>query len=257
MSGRSETRLLQSLGESGEHAIGLPGHHATHDAFDKRLASHLNPSGRADRTVGSLGQDARMVDAADPRTESAEGRKNFPDFLQGSCDGTGAVDLGRRITLRVVAREAVRSVTMVMSDDDVMASEREFNERNIAEFRGNDGKVGGQFEGFPLLIMTSTGAKSGAERVNLIGYFDIDDTIYVVGSAAGRDRAPPGCSTCALTPDVTGRDRPGSADAVVARELPRGARPRYALIVELAPGFGEYEKRTDRVIPVFELVADN
>ena len=60
-----------------------------------------------------------------------------------------------------------------MSDDDVMTSEREFNERNIAEFRANDGKVGGQFEGFPLLIMTSTGAKSGARRENLIGYFDI------------------------------------------------------------------------------------
>ena len=56
-----------------------------------------------------------------------------------------------------------------MPDDD-MASEREFNESNIEEFRRNGGKVGGQFEGFPLLLLTSTGAKSGAERLNLIGY---------------------------------------------------------------------------------------
>ena len=60
-----------------------------------------------------------------------------------------------------------------MTEDD-MAGERDFNERNIEEFRQNGGKVGGQFEGFPLLLLTSTGAKSGAERINLIGYFDID-----------------------------------------------------------------------------------
>ena len=65
-----------------------------------------------------------------------------------------------------------------MSDDD-LASEREFNENNIEEFRRNGGKVGGQFEGFPLLLLTSTGAKSGTERLNLIGYFDIDDKIYI------------------------------------------------------------------------------
>ena len=45
-------------------------------------------------------------------------------------------------------------------------SEQSFNEANIAEFRANGGKVGGQFEGFPLMLLTSTGAKSGADRVN-------------------------------------------------------------------------------------------
>jgi deazaflavin-dependent oxidoreductase (nitroreductase family) len=74
--------------------------------------------------------------------------------------------------------------------DDAMADEREFNKNNIEEFRRNGGKVGGQFEGFPLLLLTSTGAKSGDERVNLIGYFDIDDKIYIVGSAAGRPQSP-------------------------------------------------------------------
>jgi hypothetical protein len=73
---------------------------------------------------------------------------------------------------------------------DAMGSEREFNENNIDEFRRNGGKVGGQFEGFPLLLLTSTGARSGAQRVNPVAYFDIDDKIYVVGSAAGRDHHP-------------------------------------------------------------------
>ncbi len=140
-----------------------------------------------------------------------------------------------------------------MPDDD-MASERDFNARNIEEFRNNGGKVGGQFEGFPLLILTSKGAKSGAERVNLIGYFAFDDKIYVVGSAAGRESSPAWVFNLRAHPDVQveiGSDPPRS---VTANELPRGERDRvFELVKEQAPGFGEYEKRTDRVIPVFEL----
>ncbi|WP_029116446.1 nitroreductase/quinone reductase family protein [Mycobacterium sp. URHB0044] len=138
--------------------------------------------------------------------------------------------------------------------EDAKVSEREFNERNIEEFRRNGGKVGGQFEGFPLLLLTSTGAKSGDERLNLIGYFDIDDKIYVVGSAAGRDASPGWVFNLRANPNVSievGSDPP---KRVVAHELPREERDRiYAAIVERAPGFGEYEKRTERVIPVFEL----
>ncbi|MCV7042870.1 deazaflavin-dependent nitroreductase [Mycolicibacterium moriokaense] len=138
--------------------------------------------------------------------------------------------------------------------DDAMAGEREFNKQNIEEFRRNGGKVGGQFEGFPLLLLTSTGAKSGEERINLVAYFDIDDKIYVVGSAAGRDQSPAWVFNLRAHPEVNveiGADPPRS---VVAKELPRDERDRiYRIVVERAPGFGEYEKRTDRVIPVFEL----
>lgn len=138
--------------------------------------------------------------------------------------------------------------------DDEMASERDFNERNIAEFRANDGKVGGQFEGFPLLILTSTGAKSGERRENLIGYFDIDDKIYVVGSAAGRDASPGWVFNLRAQPAVTVEIGSVPARKAIARELLQAERDRlYTLIVERAPGFGEYEKKTDRVIPVFEL----
>ena len=135
-----------------------------------------------------------------------------------------------------------------------MDDERDFNARNIAEFRANGGKVGGQFEGFPLLILTSTGAKSGTPRENLVGYFDIDGRIYVIGSAAGRDASPAWVFNLRAHPAVSvevGSDPPRD---VVATELPRDERDRvYAIVVEQAPGFAEYEKRTSRVIPVFEL----
>jgi deazaflavin-dependent oxidoreductase (nitroreductase family) len=142
--------------------------------------------------------------------------------------------------------------------DDAQApgleSEREFNRQNIEEFRNNGGKVGGQFEGFPLLLLTSIGAKSGDERVNLIAYFDIDDKIYVVGSAAGRPQSPAWVFNLRAHPEVVveiGEDPPRT---VIAKELPRAERDRiYKIVVERAPGFGDYEKRTDRVIPVFEL----
>ncbi|WP_018599403.1 nitroreductase family deazaflavin-dependent oxidoreductase [Mycobacterium sp. 155] len=134
-------------------------------------------------------------------------------------------------------------------------SERDFNERNIEEFRANDGKVGGQFEGFPLLLLTSTGAKSGAQRVNPVAYFDIDGAIYIAGSSAGRDRDPAWAFNIRVNPDAwveIGTDGPS---AVTARELPREERNRvYEIIKQRAPGFADYEARTDRVIPVFELI---
>ena len=137
-----------------------------------------------------------------------------------------------------------------------MQSEREFNERNIAEFRTNAGKVGGPFEGFPLLIMTTTGAKSGAQRENLVGYFDIDDRIYVVGSAAGRDSSPAWVFNLRAHPDITVEIGSEPAHRRTALELPRDERDRiFKIVKERAPGFADYEKRTDRVIPVFELRA--
>ena len=143
-----------------------------------------------------------------------------------------------------------------MADDD-MASERDFNERNIEEFRRNGGKVGGQFEGFPLLLLTSKGAKSGAERVNPVGYFDIDDKVYIVGSAAGRDSSPAWVFNLRAHPDVEVEIGTDPKKAATARELPRDERDKiFETVKERAPGFADYEKRTDRVIPVFELDTD-
>ena len=138
--------------------------------------------------------------------------------------------------------------------DDGMTAEREFNERNIAEFRRNGGKVGGQFEGFPLLLLTSTGARSGAQRTNPVAYFDINNKMYVVGSSAGRDRDPAWVYNIRADPRVSIEIGSYASAAATARELPRDERDRiYQIVVQRAPGFGDYERHTDRVIPVFEL----
>lgn len=141
--------------------------------------------------------------------------------------------------------------------DDALSSEREFNAQNIEEFRRNGGKVGGQFEGFPLLLLTSTGARSGAQRVNPVAYFDIDDRIYVVGSAAGRENNPAWVHNIRANPRVSVEIGSQAPKPATARELPRDERDSiYSVVVERAPGFGEYQQRTDRLIPVFELVLD-
>ncbi len=136
-------------------------------------------------------------------------------------------------------------------------SEREFNAHNIEEFRRNGGKVGGQFEGFPLLLLTTTGARSGAQRVNPVAYFDVDGKIYIVGSAAGRDSSPAWVHNLRAHPRVTIEIGSAGPKPATARELPRAERDSvYPVVVERAPGFGEYQQRTDRVIPVFELLTE-
>ena len=141
--------------------------------------------------------------------------------------------------------------------DDSMRGERDFNQQTIDEFRANGGKVGGQFEGFPLLLLHSTGAKSGEARINPTAYFDIDGRLYIVGSAAGRERDPAWAFNIRAHPSVTVEIGADSPRAATARELPRDERDRiYEVVAQRAPGFADYETRTDRLIPVFELVAD-
>jgi deazaflavin-dependent oxidoreductase (nitroreductase family) len=105
------------------------------------------------------------------------------------------------------------------------------------------------------LLLTSIGAKSGEERVNPVAYFDIDDKLYIIGSAAGRDRDPAWAFNIRAHPEASVEIGTEPPKRVTAYELPRDQRDRvYKVVVERAPGFGDYEKRTDRVIPVFELV---
>ncbi len=66
----------------------------------------------------------------------------------------------------------------------------DFNGRIIAEFRANGGKVGPPFEGATLLLLTTTGAKSGQPRMAPLVYHQIDDMMVIVGSKAGADTNP-------------------------------------------------------------------
>ena len=82
-----------------------------------------------------------------------------------------------------------------------------FNPDVIAEFRANGGKVGGPWQHSTLLLLHTTGAKSGAPRVNPVGYFDIDGKVIIVGSYAGADIHPAWVHNLRAHPQPS-RDRP-------------------------------------------------
>ena len=128
-----------------------------------------------------------------------------------------------------------------------------FNKTVSDEFRANDGKVGGQFEGANLLLLTTTGAKSGRPRVSPLAYFRVDDKLLVLGSFAGADVNPAWVHNLRANPSAHIEIGNESSD-VTARELPRAERDDlFPKITAVAPGFAEYQAKTTRIIPVFEL----
>jgi len=130
----------------------------------------------------------------------------------------------------------------------------DFNTQVIEEFRANGGKVGGNFAGAPLVLMTTTGAKSGAERTTPVVYFKDGDQVYVIASAAGADKHPAWYHNLKAHPELTveiGEDKYRARANQVADESERAKL--YARAVEQMPGFGDYERKTSRTIPVVRL----
>lgn len=128
-----------------------------------------------------------------------------------------------------------------------------FNAAIVDEFRTNGGKVGGQFAGANLLLLTTTGAKSGQPRLSPLAYLTIDGKMLIIGSFAGAPKDPAWVHNLRANPRAhieVGTD----AYDVTAHELPSQERDElYAKVVAVAPGFGEYQAKTTRVIPLFEL----
>lgn len=128
-----------------------------------------------------------------------------------------------------------------------------FNKTIIDEFRAHDGKVGGQFAGSDLLLLTTTGAKSGQWRTSPLAYLRIDGKLIIIGSFAGADVDPAWVHNLRANPSAHVEIGTESFD-VSTRELPPGERDTaFPKIAAAAPGFADYQAKTTRVIPLFEL----
>ncbi|WNG84390.1 nitroreductase family deazaflavin-dependent oxidoreductase [Mycobacterium sp. ITM-2016-00316] len=129
-----------------------------------------------------------------------------------------------------------------------------FNRGVVEEFRANAGKVGGPFEGATLVLLHTVGAKSGRPRLSPLAYLEIDGKVLIVGSYAGAPTHPAWVHNLRAEPKAhieIGTD----AYNVTARELPDDERDAtYPKIVAVAPVFAEYQAKTSRAIPLFELV---
>ncbi|MBU6514295.1 MAG: nitroreductase family deazaflavin-dependent oxidoreductase [Acidobacteriota bacterium] len=132
----------------------------------------------------------------------------------------------------------------------------DWNAKIIEEFRANQGKVGGQFEGSPVLLLHTTGAKSGLERVNPMMYLEESGRVYVFASKAGADSDPDWFRNLVANPGVQVELGPETFDAT-AVVVSGAERDRiYQVQSERYPGFAEYQAKTTRVIPVVELRRD-
>lgn len=126
------------------------------------------------------------------------------------------------------------------------------------EFRANAGKVGGRFEGTELLLLTTTGAKSGEPRVAPLVVFRIDGKLLIVAGYGGADVNPAWVHNLRTNPRAHVELATGSFD-VVARELDPSEReaviPRINATTP-AFAYASYQSKTTRTIPIFELERD-
>jgi deazaflavin-dependent oxidoreductase (nitroreductase family) len=131
-----------------------------------------------------------------------------------------------------------------------MSEMNDWNANIIQEFRGNGGKVGGPFEGAPLLLLHTTGAKTGQERVNPMMYRPIDGGYAVFASKAGAATNPDWYHNLVANPDVHA-EIGAQTLALRARVADHAERePIWTAQKTENPGFAEYERQTTRQIPV-------
>ena len=131
-----------------------------------------------------------------------------------------------------------------------MTDWNEFNRTVIDEFRQTGGKVGGQFEGAPMILITHTGAKSGKTYITPLVYTRDGDRYVVIASKGGAPEHPQWFRNLVAHPDITvevGAERfPARAIVTEGDERARLFRAQ----ADLMPNFDDYAKATSREIPV-------
>lgn len=134
-----------------------------------------------------------------------------------------------------------------------MSDVHAWNAAIINEFRANNGKVGGQFEGAPLLLLHTTGAKSGAERINPLAYTQDGERLVVIASKGGAPTNPDWYYNILANPVVTVEV---GSEQFQARATAAEEPERTRLFEQMAahmPGFADYQRNTPRTIPVVVL----
>ncbi|MFI6325285.1 nitroreductase family deazaflavin-dependent oxidoreductase [Nonomuraea sp. NPDC050556] len=128
-----------------------------------------------------------------------------------------------------------------------------FNAQVIEEFRANGGKVGGMFEGANLVLLTTTGAKSGNPTTSPVMFLPDGDRYVIIASNGGADHHPAWYHNLNAHPTATAEV--GTETFEVKAAVVEGTErdELYARMVEIAPGFAEYQAKTTRHIPVVVL----
>ena len=130
---------------------------------------------------------------------------------------------------------------------------RDWNQKVIEEFRANAGKVGGYFEGAPMILIHHVGARSGTERVSPLVYLPDGDDMVIAATKGGAPTNPAWYHNLKAHPrilaEVGTETLPVEATEVTGEERD----DFWRRLVEMRPGFAEYETKTTRVFPMFRL----
>jgi deazaflavin-dependent oxidoreductase (nitroreductase family) len=133
----------------------------------------------------------------------------------------------------------------------------DWNDQVIAQFRAGNERIADMFDRSALVVLTTTGAKSGQPRISPLVHFADGDDLLIVASAAGADTHPAWYFNLLANPKASvelWQDGAIASFEVTAAPVAGEERDRlYAGIVAQAPGFGEYQEKTSRVIPVVRL----
>jgi deazaflavin-dependent oxidoreductase (nitroreductase family) len=129
----------------------------------------------------------------------------------------------------------------------------DYNRPVIEEFHANEGKVGGPFEGVPLLLLTTTGAKSGKQRINPLAYTIDGERLVIIAAKNGAPTHPDWYHNIVAHPDVTVEV---GTDTFAARATVVDGAERDELFDNMAamlPIYAEYQAQITRTIPVVVL----
>lgn len=132
----------------------------------------------------------------------------------------------------------------------------DFNQRVIAEFRANGGKVGGRFEGMPMVLVTHTGAKSGARRTSPLVCSHDGDDVVIIASMGGAPNNPAWYHNMVANPSVTVEHGTETYTAHVVEATGDERTRLFDAQAQIMPFFHDYQAATTRVIPVLRLVRD-
>jgi len=125
----------------------------------------------------------------------------------------------------------------------------DWNRKIIEEFRANNGRVA-SFARQPLLLLTHTGAKSGKQRTNPLAYFRDGDRYVIVASKGGAPTNPDWYYNLLANPRATIEVGNEQLEVTAKPAAPAERERLWAMVIERAPTFKEYEKKTRRTIPL-------
>jgi len=117
-------------------------------------------------------------------------------------------------------------------------------------YQRSSGRIGGKVQGLPVLLLTTTGRKTGKKRITPLGYLEYDGHYVVTASNAGFDTQPGWFHNLTSNPQVRVQIRDKQFAAIAERAEPTLRQRLWATFMERAPGYGAYQKRTAREIPI-------